>query len=111
MQQDRLFLDSELNLKKMAAKLGSNTSYLSQVLNEYLGMGFIDFVNHFRIEAAKIIMLTDMQNKWDVVDICFEVGFNSLSSFYRIFKVHTGTTPVDFQNACQKKDPVQRKQT
>jgi AraC-like DNA-binding protein len=108
MQQDRLFLDSDLTLKKLAAKVGANTSYLSQVLNEDLGMGFNDFVNHFRIEAAKKIMLADNKNEWDAVDICFEVGFNSLSSFYRVFKAHAGTTPVEFQRACQKKtNPAQ----
>lgn len=100
MQQDKLFLDGELTLKKLAAKVGANTSYLSQVINEQLGMGFSDFVNHFRIEEAKKIMLADDKNEWDVIDICFEVGFNSLSSFYRIFKVHSGTTPVEFQRAC-----------
>jgi len=102
MQKDRIFLDSELTLKKMAAKVGANTSSLSRMLNQDLGMGFSDFINHFRIEEAKKIMRTDEQNKWDVIDICFEVGFNSMSSFYRIFKRHTGMTPAEFQQAGKK---------
>lgn len=101
MQQDKLFLDSELTLKKTAARVGANTSSLSKALNENLGMGFNDFVNHFRIEEAKKIMAADNKNEWDVVDICYEVGFNSMSSFYRVFKVHTGTTPSEFQRAAR----------
>jgi AraC-like DNA-binding protein len=102
MQNDKIFLDSELTLKKMAAKVGANTSSLSKALNQDLGMGFSDFINYFRIEEAKKIMLADDQNKWDVVDVCYEVGFNSMSSFYRIFKMHTGTTPMEFQRACKR---------
>jgi AraC-like DNA-binding protein len=100
MQQDKIFLDSELTLKKTAARIGANTSYLSKALNEYLGMGFSDFINHFRIEEAKRIMAADDQNEWDIVDICYEVGFNSMSSFYRIFKLHTGTSPAEFLRSC-----------
>jgi AraC-like DNA-binding protein len=101
MKQDKLFLDSELTLKKMAAQVGANTSSLSKALNDNLGMGFSDFVNHFRIEEAKRIMSADERNEWDLVDICYEVGFNSMSSFYRVFKMHTGATPMEFQHACQ----------
>jgi len=103
MKQDKLFLDSELTLKKMAAQVGANTSSLSKALNENLGMGFSDFVNHFRIEEAKRIMSADERSEWDLVDICYEVGFNSMSSFYRVFKMHTGATPMEFQHACQAK--------
>jgi len=102
MQDDKIFLDSELTLKRMAAKVGANTSSLSKALNKDLGMSFSDFISYFRIEEAKKIMLADEQNKWDVVDVCYEVGFNSMSSFYRIFKMHTGTTPMEFQRACRR---------
>jgi AraC-like DNA-binding protein len=102
MQNDKIFLDSEMTLKKMAAMVGANTSSLSKTLNKDLGMGFNDFINYFRIEEAKKIMLADDQNEWDMVDICYEVGFNSMSSFYRIFKMHSGTTPVEFQRACKR---------
>lgn len=102
MQDEKIFLDGELTLKKMAAKVGANTSSLSKALNQDLGMSFSDFINYFRIEEAKKIMLADDQNKWDVVDVCYEVGFNSMSSFYRIFKMHTGTTPMEFQRACKR---------
>jgi len=82
--------------------VGANTSSLSRTLNKELGMGFNDFINYYRIEEAKKIMLANDQNKWDVSDICYEVGFNSLSSFYRIFKMHTGMTPLEFQRSCKR---------
>lgn len=100
MKQDKPFLDSELTLKKMAAQVCANSSSLSKVINESLGMGFSDFVNLYRIEEAKKIMAEDKLNKWDLVDICYEVGFNSMSSFYRVFKMHTGATPTEFRQAC-----------
>lgn len=97
MRSEKPYLASELTLKDLAAGIGTNANALSRALNAELGMGFSDFVNHFRIEEALRIMSGDDRDDWDVIDVCFETGFNSLSSFYRVFKMHTGLTPAEFQ--------------
>ncbi len=99
MRSGRAHLDHELTLKDLAAKIGTNAHSLSRALNAELGMNFSDFVNHFRIEEAMRIMSGDDRDDWDVIDVCFETGFNSLSSFYRVFKMHTGMTPAEFQRS------------
>ena len=99
MRSEKPYLDSALSLKALAGKIGTNAGALSRALNAELGMGFSDFVNHFRIEEAMRIMSGDDRDEWDVIDVCFETGFNSLSSFYRVFKMHTGMTPAEFQRS------------
>ena len=99
MRSEKPYLDNALSLKALAGKIGTNAGALSRALNAELGMGFSDFVNHFRIEEAMRIMSGDDRDEWDVIDVCFETGFNSLSSFYRVFKMHTGMTPAEFQRS------------
>jgi len=56
-------------------------------------MTFTDFVNNYRINQAKIFLLKD----YSVTEVCFQVGFESLSYFNKLFKQHTGETPSEFK--------------
>ena len=56
-------------------------------------MTFTDFVNNYRINQAKIFLLKDQS----VTEVCFQVGFESLSYFNKLFKQHTGETPSEFK--------------
>jgi AraC-like DNA-binding protein len=99
MQQDQLFLDASLSLPKLAKHIATSPSYISQTLNETLGLNFFDYVNRYRVEAAKIQLLNSEQT---VLDIAMNVGFNAKSSFYTAFKKETQLTPSQFRNAKQK---------
>ncbi|GMM84046.1 helix-turn-helix domain-containing protein [Pseudoalteromonas sp. MTN2-4] len=77
MQEQHLYLDPSLTLHKLAAHLSISPNYLSQTLNETLGVNFFDYVNQWRIEAAKPKIIA---NKDTVLDIALEVGFNARSS-------------------------------
>nr|WP_290444209.1 AraC family transcriptional regulator [Pseudoalteromonas sp. XMcav2-N] len=94
MQDDKLYLDAELTLQKLSDASGVSTNYLSQVLNETLKVNFFDFVNHWRIEAAKARLLAGTES---VLHIALEVGFNARSSFYKAFKKETGLTPSEYR--------------
>lgn len=70
-------------------------NYLSQTLNETLGVSFFGFVNQWRIEASK----SELQTSADpVLKIALDVGFNACSSFYKAFKKEAGITPGEFRN-------------
>jgi AraC-like DNA-binding protein len=99
MTQDQLFLDASLSLPKLAKHIATSPSYISQTLNETLGLNFFDYVNRYRVEAAKIQLLNSEQT---VLDIAMNVGFNAKSSFYTAFKKETQLTPSQFRNAKQK---------
>jgi len=94
MQQDQLFFDASLSLPKLAKHIATSPSYISQTLNETLGLNFFDYVNRYRVEAAKIQLLNSDQT---VLDIAMNVGFNAKSSFYTAFKKETQLTPSQFR--------------
>ncbi|KZN30619.1 hypothetical protein N480_06565 [Pseudoalteromonas luteoviolacea S2607] len=96
MEQDKLYLDPNLSLQKLSKHLNISPNYISQTLNETLSVSFFDFVNQWRIEAAKPKILA---NNNTVLDIALEVGFNARSSFYKAFKQTTGKTPSEFRKA------------
>lgn len=96
MTTDRLYLDPNLSLWSLARHTGVSENYISQVLNEDLGQNFFDFVNGFRIEAAKA-RLSDSDDT--ILAIALDAGFNSRSSFYTAFKKVTGQTPTAYRKA------------
>mgnify|MGYP003875915305 CR=1 FL=1 len=96
MKDDALYLDADLSLQKLANILGISPNYISQTLNETLKSNFFDFVNHWRIEAAKPLVLA---NQHSILNIALDVGFNARSSFYKAFKKETGNTPSEFRKS------------
>lgn len=96
MQNDKIFLNSNISLSELSTLLGTNTSYLSQYLNENLNTNFNDFINAERVnEACRIMTHEGVANK-SLDQIAEEVGFNSRSTFYSAFKKFTGITPAYF---------------
>jgi len=82
------------NANELSARLGVSTRYVNSIFKEHYNMTPLQYLNTVRLEKAKKI-LTETQN--DIVSICFEVGFESLSTFYRTFKNDTGTSPYKFR--------------
>lgn len=68
---------------------------LSRLLNLYYDKNFNEFVNYFRIEEAKERLLNEA--KTTVTVVAFEVGFNSIASFNRVFKEMVGVSPTAYR--------------
>lgn len=98
MQNDRLHLDPNLSLSKLASHIGASSNHVSQTLNGTLGMSFFDYVNRWRVEASKQKIILGEES---VLTIALSVGFNTSSSFYKAFKKETGNTPRGFRNSIQ----------
>ncbi|MCV3271352.1 helix-turn-helix domain-containing protein [Roseobacter sinensis] len=96
MQQDQLHRDPNVTLTALAQRLGVSTNRLSQTLNVHMGQSFFDFVNGLRVNEAIPLLL---QSDKTVLEIAYEVGFNSRSSFDTAFKARTGCTPSEFKTA------------
>lgn len=94
--EEKLYLDSSLSLQQLAKHISVSPNYISQTLNETLGMSFFDYVNNHRVEAAKVLLVESADT---VLDVAMNVGFNAKSSFYSAFKKVTGTTPSEFRKA------------
>ena len=94
MTQEKVYTDSTLNLNKLSSLLNIRSHTLSQLLNDNLEKSFSQFINEYRIEEAKRMLLDNDHLKIQAIaEIC---GFNSNSTFYTAFKKVTGTTPAEF---------------
>jgi AraC-like DNA-binding protein len=97
MKNQKPYLESDLTLLKLAEQLGISTHHLSQVINEKLSQNFYDFVNNYRVEEAKRLLLEPTKNAYTIFAIAAESGFNSKSAFNSCFKKFTNLTPSEFK--------------
>lgn len=96
MEDDKLYLQPELNLSDIANRLKTNISVLSGVVNNAFGKNFNDFVNEYRVkEFQERIVLPENKNI-TLLGIAFDCGFNSKATFNRSFKKFTGKSPKEF---------------
>lgn len=94
MEQQRLYLNSDLNLAYLANELGLNRNYVSDCINSQTGGSFTQYVTNYRIEHAKNLL----RNKPDmkISDVWMYCGFTNEASFFRTFKSVTGMTPKEW---------------
>lgn len=97
MTAGRLYLEAGLTIDRLAASVGSNKHHLSQVLNEKIGLPFYDYVNTFRVNAAKLALSDPARAGHKIAAIAYDSGFNSLSVFNEVFKKCTGQTPSAYR--------------
>ena len=90
-----LYRDSELTLASLATATGLSTHHLSEVLNQYEGQNFYQFINSYRI--ADVCEKFDQQTSGKIMDIAMDAGFASKSTFNSIFKKFVGTTPSEYR--------------
>lgn len=97
MEKEKPFLDPELTLQSLSEMLSVQPHHLSQVMNEKLNMSFFDFVNSYRVNEAKHLLISPDKSHLTVLAIAGEAGFNSKSAFNTAFKKFTGLTPTEFK--------------
>lgn len=97
MKEEKLYLQRDLTLQKLSERISISPHHLSQIINEKLKQNFFDFVNSYRIEEAKSMLVDGRGELLTIIAIGEEVGFNSKSSFNSAFKKHTGKTPSQFR--------------
>lgn len=101
MEEESLYTDPELNLPYLAKKLQISPGYLSQIINEKENKSFFEFVNHYRVEAAKAKLTNTEFDQYSIMGIALESGFNSKSTFNSLFKKFTGQTPSSYKKSFQ----------
>jgi AraC-like DNA-binding protein len=95
MADEELYRDSDLSLEDLAERLRMNAPQLSELLNLHVGLTFPVYVNGFRTEFAKRCLLSEPKDS--ILDIAFECGFNSKSTFNAAFLKATGLTPSEYR--------------
>lgn len=96
------YLNPSLNIRKLAEEIQMNSRDVSVLINQYLNQHFFDFVNEYRVESAKTILRNPDKKEFTILEILYEVGFNSKSSFNTAFKKHTGLTPTQYRKQIKK---------
>jgi len=85
--------DKKTNVNEIAEMVSLSTPAFCRYFKKQTNMTFTDFVNNYRINQAKLLLL---QNSC-VTEVCFQVGFESLSYFNKLFKKYIGKTPSAFK--------------
>jgi putative ABC transport system permease protein len=96
------YRDAELSLNSLAEKLGLHSHELSRIINTVFKKSFNDFINEYRVREVAFRMQNPSYNHITLLGMAYESGFNSESSFHRIFKQFTGKTPLEYKNHLQK---------
>lgn len=90
------YLDPDLSLKKLAQTLRTSPNHLSQVINMQQNKNFFDFINSYRIKELMELLKSQKNEKFTLLSLAFEAGFNSKSTFNSSFKKLTGLTPTEY---------------
>lgn len=96
MEEDRAYLNPNLNLGIMAETTGFAQRIISTVLNQHMQISFNDYVNGYRVNECKERMCRPEMNNLTIAGVAVECGFSSQATFQRVFKVSTGLTPKEY---------------
>lgn len=101
MRSGRIYADKDVSLEKLAEMLDTNRSYISRIVNQYAGVSFSNYVNSYRMEEA-VAVLSDPANDIPLKALSDNLGYNSISSFYRSFQKETGVPPSKYREEVKK---------
>lgn len=99
MRDEKVFADEDLSLHDLASELGISAHQLSQVLNEKLKKNFNTFINEYRIEEAKKMLMDEPGRS--ILSVGIAVGFNSNTTFCTVFSKMTGLSPSSYRKQKQ----------
>ncbi len=94
--EKELFLIPEITLKEFSEQVGLSSRETSRIINQGLNMSFIDFINQYRIERFKELANSKKAEQLTLLGIAYESGFNSKSTFNRVFKKFEGKSPSSY---------------
>jgi len=98
MRDDQLYRKQGVTLRHLANHTHVPENYLSQALNEYIGKNFYEFINHWRIRDARILL---QKQEISIIEVSEQVGFNSRSTFNAAFKKETGLSPSEYRTSAR----------
>lgn len=96
--ENLLYKKVDLTIVDVSKMMDAHPKTISSLLNTVLNLNFNQFINNYRIDAAKDLLLENKTNNYTIEGIAYEVGFKSKSSFYTAFKKNTNMTPVQYKN-------------
>lgn len=100
LEEENIYLNPKLSLANFSLIVGTNTSYLSGVVNERFGCNLKTLVNRYRIDYAKKVICS---HECHLQEIPFLCGFASRSAFYAAFQRFVGMPPMQYMQSQNKR--------
>lgn len=97
MDEEKPFLNPDLSQSEFASKIGISSHHFSEVLHFGFEQNFYNFINSYRVNEAQKLMKDEKYLDAKIIAIAFDSGFNSKTSFNRVFKKLTGQTPSEYR--------------
>ena len=104
MTNERPYLSSTITLRTLSSMLNVSPNILSWVVNEHLDKNFNEFINQYRLEHFKELLLNPLNNHISLLGLAYESGFNSKTVFNTFFKKMEGITPKAYQKKLSAED-------
>lgn len=101
LREEKVYREMGFNRASFAEKLGVKEHQLSRIINLKFDKSFSEIANEYRmVEAKELLSQTDMP----VTTISFDIGFNSITSFNRVFKTMVGSSPSGYREESKKEE-------
>ena len=95
----KLFIEPKFSVDFLANEVDVSVTKLSTIIKHFSDKNFNDYINEFRVELSKKLLIDSDYKNYTITAIGLESGFNSKSTFYFTFKKHTGITPSEYQKS------------
>lgn len=102
LSSEPMFTDPLLTVRSLASHLKKPPYLISLAINSYFKKSFPELLNELRIKKAGQLLIDQNKQHYSIEAIAYESGFNSLSSFYSVFKKVTSKTPLEYRKYYSK---------
>ena len=101
MEDEQLYTQPQLTRETLIERLGTNHTYFSKIIKEKANMNYAQFVNSYRINKAIAILSDKSQIGYPLKKLSSDLGFSSVSTFYKLFKEATGISPSAYRKSLE----------
>jgi len=97
MEKQHPYLDNQLKIDDLAQQVSLSPKLLSNLINQEFKVNFFEYVNRYRLKQVSAYLTDPSMDNQSIIELAFLAGYNSKSSFNRLFKLETGKTPSQFR--------------
>lgn len=101
LEDEEVFLNKNIKVSDFATRLNQSEKTISRAINKHSNSNFNSFINSFRVEYSKELLLSGRLDHYTIEAIAEESGFANKVTFYNAFKSDTGMSPKQFREAKQ----------
>ncbi|QIK55187.1 AraC family transcriptional regulator [Dysgonomonas sp. HDW5B] len=105
LQTSRQYTDSAISRESLAKELGTNRQYIIDAISNNANMSFNEFINNFRIDYARDLLLNE--DNILIKEVYTEAGFKNRNTFSQLFKEKFGMSPSEFRE-CANEEKIKR---